>query len=65
MAFTKEQLIELRAMFADNTTTMNVLVPSTDYYARRGDFEEDSITFIDARKLDESIHLKIMAATDD
>ena len=65
MAFTREQLIELRDMFAVATTMMNVLVPSTDYYARRGDFEEDSITFIDARKLDESIHLKIMAATDD
>lgn len=61
MAFTKEQLIELRDMFADCTTTMDVLVPDTDYYSRRGDFNEESIDFIDPRKLGESLHLKIMA----
>lgn len=30
---------------------MTVLVPATDYYARRGDFEEDTIYFVSSSKL--------------
>jgi hypothetical protein len=36
--------------------TMTVMTPATDYYARRGDTDETSITFVDSRQLIEAIH---------
>lgn len=30
---------------------MTVLVPATDYYARRGDSTEDTIRFVDSQQL--------------
>jgi hypothetical protein len=33
-------------------TEKTVHVPSTDYYARRGDFEEETIRYVDLWKLE-------------
>ena len=33
------------------TETKTIHVPSSDYYARRGDFDEDTITFINGARL--------------
>jgi hypothetical protein len=59
MAFTKEQLIELRGIMQDATESVKVLVPSTCYYARSGDFEEENIKIIDAWKVEDTLNRMI------
>lgn len=58
-AFTKAQLVELRGIIQDAVETKKILVPSTDYYARRGDFEEENLKFIDAWKLEDALNRAI------
>jgi hypothetical protein len=42
---------ELHDMIRDAEETITVMVPSQDYYARRGDTDEQRLTYINPDKL--------------
>lgn len=59
MAFTKEQLMELKNIILECSDSMTIMVPSTDYYARRGDTEEYKLKYIDAWKIEDLLNRMI------
>lgn len=46
-------------MVCDSEETITVMVPATDYYARRGDTDEHRLTYINPDKLRELLMDKI------
>lgn len=52
-------LLDMYNMVCDSEETITVMVPATDYYARRGDTDEHRLTYINPDKLRELLMDKI------
>ena len=55
----KELLEMLIECVEESTISMKVATPSQCYYARRGDFEEDTISFVSPQMLVEALKARL------
>lgn len=51
--------MELKNIILECSDSMTIMVPSTDYYARRGDTEEYKLKYIDAWKIEDLLNRMI------
>lgn len=54
---TNEQIEQLEEAIKDASVTIKIKVPSQDYYARPGDADTESLTYISPYKLLEALNL--------